>query len=554
MPKAGESLPSWVDRAAADMGVPAGRTALRLGLEVREQPGAVQPVFFGVVLTESSRLGLAAATGLGTAEIAPLLLSRLAQRHIGLGEVATGAPQVRSGLYSEPPRVGNKSWRPRGTESLNAAQQDQVKRLGRAVVFVHQHEHKISDSLVRAEVEVLLLTGRAMDLAVRLRGHRGFVPLTHELVVGYARHAGIGPRDLLTTVLPALKNANLIDYRVDAAGRIAGLDEYIGVSASLTEQTVQLLNVLRPTRADVAFLHSVEVGAIAPLAESQHLQEIVKRGFTDVEAAEALRLSRAAKINLKAGSVELNEDVIYSPYVWGTKQLSLAKFLKELPPNERDALLGMSEQVLSTPGLHMSKLAASPGIVRSAQNAGLIQAATVKSATGASSTYVFSPLLEAEDNLCTTTEAFHLRKLFVAHILFGHEKAMAGLGKIGSPAVLVDRLVNRGRVGPATNIGTDYYMLEAAGVVAVEPQGDRAFLRLVKPEIAKAGLEWIKRITDPTGDATITLGQRPTAFVKPEDSRLDGGEDPASHEILAASINELRKEMQRAARRDDPWS
>ncbi|AVT41878.1 hypothetical protein C6W10_27930 [Plantactinospora sp. BB1] len=393
-----------------------------------------------------------------------------------------------------------------------------------------------------------------MDLAARLRGHQDFVPLTHELVVGYARYASIGALELFNTVLPALKNANLIDYRVDPGGRVLGLNEYVGVSATLTEQTIQVLNVLKPTRSDLAFLHSVEVGAIAPLAESQHLQEIVKRGFTDIEVAEALRLTRAAKINRTTSSAELNEDVVYSPYVWGTKQISLAKFLKGLPANERDALLSMSEQVLSTPGLHMSKLSAPAGIIRSAQNVGLIQAASVKAATGTSSTYVFSPLLEADDDLCTTTEAFHLRKLFVAHILFGHEKAMAGRGRINSPAVLVDRLISRGRVGPATNIGTDYHLLEAAGVVTVEPQADGPFLRLVKPEIAKSGLEWIKRITDPAGDANVSLSQRPTGFVKPEDSRLAAGEDPASQEILAASINELRKEMQRAARRDDPWS
>ena len=59
-PRAGESLPSWVDRAAADTGIPAGRMALRLGLEIRDQPGAVQPLFHGTVLTERSRLGLAA--------------------------------------------------------------------------------------------------------------------------------------------------------------------------------------------------------------------------------------------------------------------------------------------------------------------------------------------------------------------------------------------------------------------------------------------------------------------------------------------------------------
>lgn len=359
---------------------------------------------------------------------------------------------------------------------------------------------------------------------------------------------------MVNTVLPALRSAGLIDYRLDASGRLAHLEEYVGVSASVTEQTVELLRVLFPQRSDLAFLNSVEVGAIAPLPESQHLTEIVKRGFTDQEAAEALKLARAVGINLNAPSAELGESVIYSPYVWGTKQLSLAKFLAGLPVNERDALLGMSQQVLSTPGIQISKLGASPAIIRSAQSAGLIQAATVQSATGAASTYAFSPLLEAEDNQVTTTEALHLRKLFVAHILFGHEAARAGGGKIIDPAVLVNALVSRRRVGPATNIGTDYHLLKAAGVVTVEPGGgDRAFLRLVKPEIAEAGLQWIRKITDPGGTARLTRSDTPATFIRPEEARTVDSQG-AAHEVLVSSIHELRKEMQRAARRDDPWA
>lgn len=433
---------------------------------------------------------------------------------------------------------------------------DDVKRLGRAIVFVHQHDHKIVDPLVRSQVEVLLLAGRAMDLAARLKGHHNLVALTHELVQQYAQHAGIGGLELMNTVLlPALKRADLIDYTLRADGRIHTFDEFVGVSATVTEQTVTLLNRLSPTRADLAFLHSVEVGALAPLAESNHLEEITKRGFSDLEANTALRLAKAVRLNLTAPSAELNETVIFSPYVWGTKNLSLAAFLQKLPPAEREALLGMSQQVLTTPGLHMSKLIAPTGIIKSAQSAGLIQAAKVQSTTGVSSTYVFSPLLEAEDDLCTTTEAFHLRKLFVAHILFGHENSVVGGGQIRSPAVLVSSLVNKGRVGPATNIGTDYHLLEAAGVVIVEPQstGDRAFLRLVKPEIAESALEWIRKITDTSGEEQLKLSQQPGAFVKPEDFRTEDS-DGASREILVSAINELRKETQRAARRDDPWS
>lgn len=393
-----------------------------------------------------------------------------------------------------------------------------------------------------------------MDFATRLRGHGVLQPLTHEVVQRYAAHAGIGAHELLNTVLPALKGADLIDYAIDSQGSITAVEEYVGVSASVIEQTVALLNSLSPQRSDLAFLHSVEIGAIAPLAQSQHLQQVANRGFTDQEVEAALRLALAVGLNMVVPSAELGEQVVFSPYVWGTKHLSLAKFLAGLPPGERDALLGMSEQVLATPGLHISRLTASPEIVRSAQRFGLVQSATVQSGTGASSTYVFSPLLEAEDDQCTTTEAFHLRKLFVAHILFGHERAKSGYGTIHSPAVLVRSLVNRGIVGPATNIGTDYHLLEAAGVVAVEPDDrNRAFLRLVKPEIAKSGLDWIRRIADPTGTESLKLSRQPARFVGPEAARLSVSEG-ASNEVLVASIHELRKEMQRAARRDDPWS
>lgn len=429
---------------------------------------------------------------------------------------------------------------------------DSVRRLGRAVVFVHQHDGKIDNPLVRAEVETLLLTGRAMDFAARLRGHGRLATLTDEIVRRYAAHAGIGPRELMTTVLPALKKSDLIDYRLEDDGSISDLQEFVGVSASVTEQTVTLLESLSPGRSDLAFLHSVEISAIAPLTVSNHLEQLSSRGYSEIETVEALRLARAVGLNLSVFSTDLNEEVIFSPYVWGTKQLSLASFISGLPPAERDALLHLSEQVLSTPGIHLSRLTADPAIIKSAQSVGLVQAASVQSATGMASTYVFSPLLETQDNQCTTTEAFHQRKLFVAHILFGHEKAMAGYGRIASPATLVSSLVRNKRVGPATNIGTDYYLLEAAGVVAVEPaRGDRAFLRLIKPEIAESGLEWIRRIADPGGES-LTLSQRPTAFIKPEDARAQAS-GPAN-EIMVSSILELRKEMQRAARREDPWT
>ncbi len=39
-----------------------------------------------------------------------------------------------------------------GVNPVDDERRDEGKRLGRAVVFVHQHDHKITDPLVRAEV------------------------------------------------------------------------------------------------------------------------------------------------------------------------------------------------------------------------------------------------------------------------------------------------------------------------------------------------------------------------------------------------------------------
>jgi hypothetical protein len=146
--------------------------------------------------------------------------------------------------------------------------------------------------------------------------------------------------------------------------------------------------------------------------------------------------------------------------------------------------------------------------------------------------------------------------LFVAHILFGHEQASASGGRIYSPTVLVRKLINQGQVGPASNIKTDYHLLEAAGIVSVAPSGyaGRGYLQLIKPEIAEAGLEWIRRITDSSGAESIKLRQSPSGFTSPENERSITPDAGEAHDLVVAQVTELRKEMQRVARRDDPWS
>lgn len=429
------------------------------------------------------------------------------------------------------------------------------RRLGRALVHLHQHDDGRIPQDVAVEVESLLTAGRAMDLAARLKDQSA-ASLNERVVSEFAKRAGIGRPALMGTVLPALKSADVIDYQFTSDGQLNRLEEYVGVTRPLVAQAVRVLEALHPTPVERTVLHSIEIASWAPLTESQHLEQLVARGFDDAAAASGYRLALAVGVNRREHSTELREDVVYNPYVWGTGQIPIAAFLRGLPSAERDVLLGVCEQASDRPGLALPAISADPRIVRSARKVGLLQASTVKStaAGGSSQTYVFSPLLQTEDDELRTTEALHQRKLFVAHILFGHEKAQSTGGRIVDPVVLVRALLSRGVVGPATNIATDYHLLEAQGIVSVDDSpGDRAFLRLVKPEIVRDGLDWLERTTGGVhgGSESPRLLRSPGAFVTPEGDRRSLGDQGAADEVTKAAIMRLREEVKRATRQDD---
>ncbi len=428
------------------------------------------------------------------------------------------------------------------------------RRLGRAVVFLLQHDGRQFDPLVQAEIETILFTGRAMDFAARIHG----VKLTDGLVKEYAKQARIGHRQLLDVLLPNLKSADIIDFSVDN-DEIVMLEEYVKLTGTLLDQTMKVLHAMNPSVVEMAVLHSIEIASWAPLTRSQHLHQLTSRGFEDIDAEKGLNLALAVSVNKRIMSTELSEEVIYNPYVWGSGQIKIAAFLRSLPPAERDSLLGICEDAANKPGLALPSLTSgTPQMVASARKVGLLQASTVKSSrSNVSQTYVFSPLLAEEDDKLFTTEALHQRKLFVAHILFGHEKASSGYGKIRSPLILVEALLKNGTVGPASNISTDYHLLERQGIVQVEQaENGRAYLRMIKPEIVQGGLDWLQRTAtgDMTGNPVVNMFQSPSQFVTPEQDRIELGDQGATDEIARSSVLKLREELQSAARQDTPFS
>jgi len=330
-----------------------------------------------------------------------------------------------------------------------------------------------------------------------------------------------------------------------------------GVAALVLDLAAALWAHLDPSPVERCAIASSDHLTYASLAESDHRAALEAQGFGKAVQDDAFRALAAVNMLHRLASRKLREDVLYSPYVWGTEAVDIAEFMKNLPPNERQMLAGLSRSVADTPGASLQDLQTSERLLRGAQKVGLFDSARVVTQTGTERDFVFSPSLERALRFGPTDVA-HERKLFVAHILFGHRFAPVGTGRIGNPVILVEKLIRTGSVGPATAISRDYPLLEAKGIVRVEKSGERGYLHLVKDDVAKDGLELLRHALGDSGGGNAsnpleTLWLPGTAFRSPERTRaeLPSLQPGAEAEVLNATIERLREETGRKMRRED---
>jgi hypothetical protein len=288
------------------------------------------------------------------------------------------------------------------------------------------------------------------------------------------------------------------------------------------------------------------------LAAQGHLEEVQQRV---IQALDALGLFRRAR------SERLGEDIIYNEYVWGDSGIPIAEFLRALPVNEREVLAEISSQAMNRPGVPLRELGVdNVDLLAAASKVGFIDPVGVVTANRNQS-FAFSPSLEQVLRQQGSTDSLHQRKLFVAHILFGHHFGFPGTGRIHNPVVLVRALLNRGRVGPATAIATDYPMIESQGIARVEldeSHPGRAYLRLVNEEVVRDSLPLIEAALGlhghpGGGEEPLQALWVPGSYSGPERMRLRAANlrpGPAK-DVFDATIAELRKRTAKRLRRED---
>jgi hypothetical protein len=394
-----------------------------------------------------------------------------------------------------------------------------------------------------------------MDLAMRIR-RIGEVP--YKDLQAYGSFAGLSDFDLKTWCLPSLEEARIVEIVRDSGGQILGVEEQVGVAAPILDQAASLWLQNDPTPTERCAISGSDHLAYSPLPEPTFRTMLEYEGFPAAMHQEVIAALDFVGMARKGWSERLRENVLYSPYVWGTEAVDIAEFMANLPPNEREFLAQLSRIALENPGVGLDSFNVNPRLVVGARKVGLIDSTRVLTQGGKERGFAFSPSLERSLGFGSTDVA-HERKLFVAHILYGHRYEAWGRGRIGNPLALVEALINRGRVGPTTSIKEDYPLLEAHGIVSVEEQANgRAHLKLVKDDVAKDSLELLRLALgeqeSPEGSNPLEGLWLPGTFTTPERDRRGLPElKPGSEsEVINATLDRLHEETQRKMRGEEP--
>ncbi len=304
-----------------------------------------------------------------------------------------------------------------------------------------------------------------------------------------------------------------------------------------------------PTEEDRASLRILEYASEFPTPES-HIRQLVALEFGEQIANTALMLTRSFRIVAVSGKG--NDPLLFSPRVWAGLHANVERALNPLDNTQRSSLIELISSVRDGQGYpeilfrHQAEQIGIAHLVDMAVGVGLLNRTVLTMANGDSRGFLTTPHfysdLEDEfgEDMCDRV------KIFLDSIRNGQYLASPETGQILDPERLLRALLDYGEIGPATAIGTDYYIAEKAGIIRVrrEPGRHMAHMELRQEDTVRKVLEVVSTgIVEPGVHAmTAAHVSEGTGFKSIEQSRTELGRlSPEMTELEFEIIRQLRE-------------
>ncbi len=264
------------------------------------------------------------------------------------------------------------------------------------------------------------------------------------------------------------------------------------------ESTGELFYASDPTEQEQASLLALDLTSFIPLKVTSLASEIISRsGFSHGTVTAAIDHMVDCHLLHQTRETDQGDRIISNPYAFrslGKDTCNILSTLNEISPERALELL---ERVRNNPGVPLPA-GTDPNVLQVLIHAGLIDHSGIKvRGTSMMREFPTIPHLWGVFDSGTDKTEFDKdvvddAKLFLNSIRYGEHYSPAGRGRIKEPAILVDRLIRSGEVGPATAIGSDYPLPLSRGIVSIVESRinpGRFHMQLRKEDVAKSVLE-----------------------------------------------------------------
>lgn len=402
-----------------------------------------------------------------------------------------------------------------------------------SLLGVSRHLSAYADGPDRSALGQLEFAGKTLDVALRLRGTG---VSTFDRVLAMALDVGVAKRHLVKEVLPALETLNLITIDRSADRKtIVTISERIPPIAELFALADSLLQTAMPEPVELATLRILDRTTVMPLTVTAALEEGAAVS-SDEEAERALAHLEA----LHLCTVQMSADghkVVFNPNIWSADVDHSKAALRAEDGAVRAALSGLLEEVAASAGMPQDSVkSAETKWIDFAVAHGLLQRSIVTTTEGVEKAFLFAPHMgrSAFDEPTGPDPSGHVRQL-IGSMIFAQRYAEY---RLTWPATFLRRLVERGISGESSPIGTDYPMLEKAGIVRVEKAQRWHRFVLLKTDVAEEAISYLDNVGGPSSNDLRGLRNQ-HMYRPPESERARRRAD------LARSANTHPRETER---------
>jgi hypothetical protein len=395
----------------------------------------------------------------------------------------------------------------------------------------------------RAALGSLEFAGQMMEMAVKLRGS-GVSPAAR--VQAIAQAAGISRVELTRQILPALQELQLVDLSFQD-DQLLWVAESIPPVEQLVGDANRMLDLAITTADERALLRVLDATATIPLTYSA----AVEVACEDVGGRIDERAARTAIGHLEALGLlrrivdDSGVDVVFNAKIWTTDRNYANAALRAEDGQVRRELMGLIQEISGTPGMPEDRVKSTEQRwINFAVSQGLVQRTSVVTVDADTKNFLFTPHLSRTpfgDEVPETLDpSGHVRQL-IGSMVYASTFAQH---RLWAPTAFLRAMLRNGEAGDASPIGTDYPMLETAGIVRVEPAARYSKMVLLQADVAEAAVQYIGDAGQSTSNAVVSLGSQ-VGYVDPDQSIARIGAEAQNPQDVARLMSALRETVRR---------